>query len=249
MDKNILSDLESKTDYFGIFRKIACIGDSLSSGELVAKNDNGNRIYCDYFEYSWGQFIARKYGLTAYNFSRGGMTAKEYLNNYADEKKFWSTEFAAQAYFIALGVNDLFGAKCQVGSIDDVYPENPEKNADTFAGNYCRIISRYKRIQPRAKFFLITMPDEETDDDFHKTSKIAHAKLLYDVAEKFDNTFVIDLHKYAPKHALAHWMNGHLTPAGYLLTAEQISALTNEIIKENFDEFRDVGFIGTDLHE
>lgn len=60
-----------------VFRKIAFIGDSLSSGEFESVDTNGNRNYHDMYEYSWGQFIARKNGLTAYNFSCGGMTDRK----------------------------------------------------------------------------------------------------------------------------------------------------------------------------
>ena len=80
-----------------IFRNIACIGDSLSSGEFEALDNNGNRSYHDLFEYSWGQFIARDCGSRVYNFSRGGMTAKEYWNSVADTKQF-TTPFQLEEF-------------------------------------------------------------------------------------------------------------------------------------------------------
>ena len=48
--------------FCGIFRTIACIGDSLSSGEFESMNEEGKRGYHDYYEYSWGQYIARTIG-------------------------------------------------------------------------------------------------------------------------------------------------------------------------------------------
>lgn len=71
-----------------IFRTMAFIGDSLSSGEFETLDGDGKRSYYDLFEYSWGQYIARHNGLKAYNFSRGGMTAKEYLEGFAESKGF-----------------------------------------------------------------------------------------------------------------------------------------------------------------
>nr|MCR4719613.1 hypothetical protein [Bacillota bacterium] len=71
-----------------IFRTIAFIGDSLSSGEFETVDSEGNKEYHDLYEYSWGQYIARKNGLKAYNFSRGGMTAKCYLESFAEENGF-----------------------------------------------------------------------------------------------------------------------------------------------------------------
>ena len=62
--------------FCSIFRTIACIGDSLSSGEFESKDESGNTRYHDFYDYSWGQFLARSTGSKVYNFSRGGMTAK-----------------------------------------------------------------------------------------------------------------------------------------------------------------------------
>ena len=53
----------------GIFRKIACIGDSLSSGEFESF-ENGKRGYHDYYDYSWGQFLAQDTGSEVLNLSR-----------------------------------------------------------------------------------------------------------------------------------------------------------------------------------
>ena len=71
-----LDKLVDGYSHTSIFRTIAFIGDSLSSGEFETRDENGKTGYHDLFEYSWGQYIARKNGLKAYNFSRGGMTAK-----------------------------------------------------------------------------------------------------------------------------------------------------------------------------
>ena len=93
--------------YCGIFRTIACIGDSLSSGEMESLKEDGTKGYHDYFDYSWGQFIARDAGCEVLNFSRGGMSAKEYCESFAEANNFWSPKKACQAYIIALGVNDI----------------------------------------------------------------------------------------------------------------------------------------------
>lgn len=71
-----------------IFRSIAFIGDSLSSGEFESRDSEGKPHFHDMYEYSWGQYIARKNGLKAYNFSRGGMSAKWFIKSFADEKDF-----------------------------------------------------------------------------------------------------------------------------------------------------------------
>ncbi|MBQ5761627.1 MAG: hypothetical protein IIW02_02290 [Clostridia bacterium] len=58
-----LDNIVSDGGYISIFRTIACIGDSLSSGEFESIDNNGAKGYHDMFEYSWGQYIARMAGL------------------------------------------------------------------------------------------------------------------------------------------------------------------------------------------
>lgn len=231
-----------------IFRRIGFIGDSLSSGEFESRNAQGEKGYHDFFEYSWGQYIARKNGQKAYNFSRGGMSAREYVESFADANRFWSPEAACQAYVIALGINDLFGQQQELGSMADIDPEDWRKNRRTFAGYYAIIISRLKEIQPRAKFFFVTMARENDDRD---ELKQAHAKLLYEMAEYFDNSYVIDLFQYGPVYDQAFkerfYLYGHMNASGYIFTANMIDSYMDYIIRKNPDDFRMVPYIGTDL--
>jgi lysophospholipase L1-like esterase len=234
-----------------IFKSIACVGDSLSSGEFESVDSEGVKHYHDMFEYSWGQVMARMAGNTVYNFSRGGMTAKEYCESFADANGFWNPKYASQAYIIALGVNDILNNRQELGSVNDVDFSDYKNNKENFAGYYAGIIQRLKQIQPRAKFFLMTMADEGKSDVKIK-EKQAHAALLYDFAEKFDNTYVIDLLKYAPtydeKFKENFYLNGHMNPMGYILTAKMIASYIDYIIRHNPEDFKEIGFIGTDLH-
>ncbi len=232
-----------------IFRKIAFIGDSLSSGEFQTKDADGTNHYYDLFEYSWGQYIARKNGLTAYNFSKGGMTAKQYIETFADQKSFWSPELACQAYVIALGVNDLYNQHRELGSVEDIDVNDWQKNAKTFAGYYGAIVSRYKEIAPEAKFFFVTFPNSDRTDCTDVTS--AMIGLLYKMTEIFDNSYVIDLHKYGPyydrRFRERFYLNGHMTPEGYILTAELIDSYIDYIVRHNAQDFKFTGFINTDI--
>ena len=245
-----LDRIVSDGGFTAIFRTICCVGDSLSSGEFESLKADGNHGYHDIFEYSWGQFLSRMCGSKVYNFSRGGMTAKEYCEGFAEANGFWNPKYASQCYIIALGVNDMW-QNPELGSVSDVDFSDYKNNKKNFAGYYAEIIQRLKKIQPRAKFFLMTMADEGESDSKIK-EKQAHAALLYDFAEKFDNTYVIDLLKYAPKYDEKFKENfyllGHLNPMGYLLTAKMTASYIDYIIRRNPNDFKEVGFIGTDLH-
>lgn len=241
-----MEKLISDGGFCGIFRTIACIGDSLSSGEFEHVKEDGTTVYADMFEYSWGQFIARTTGSKVYNFSRGGMTAQEYVETFAQANDFWNPDKACQAYIIALGINDLFNAGRKLGSTEDI-KEDYSENEPTFAGHYASIIQRIKKeIQPDAKFFLMTML-RNNNPEYNKTID-AHADLLYKIAEKLGNCYVIDFRKYGPisdgLFQKNFYLYGHLTPAGYLLTAKMVMTYIDYIIRHNIHDFDRVGFIG-----
>lgn len=248
-DENPLKELLPDGGYTAIFRKIACVGDSLSSGEFEAVDKNGVRTYHDIFEHSWGQYIARMTGSKVYNFSRGGMTGKEYCESFADLNGFWDSDKKCHAYIIALGVNDIINEGQELGSIADIDLENYENNKKTFAGYLGIIIQKYREIQPHARFFLVSMPKEnDSDEVFQKKSN--HAKLLYDLAKFFPNTYVVDLFKHAPvyddKFNEKFALFGHLNPAGYLLTAKMIATYIDHVIRSDFKAFKQVGMIEED---
>ena len=245
-----LDNIAVNGGFTSIFRTIGCIGDSLASGELESF-EMGRKGYYDYFDYSWGQFIARDAGCKVYNFSRGGMTAKEYIETYADEKGFFDIEKRCQAYIIALGVNDvtdILDGKFEFGTVEDVKVDNYALNKPTFAGWYGAIISKYKEIQPHARFFLMTMPnigDEKKRIDANEK----HAELLYDIAKQFSNCFVLDFHKYAPFYndkmfKKTFYTGRHMNVMGYRLTAIMVESYIDYIIRNNADTFNQSGFIG-----
>lgn len=248
-DEKPLDRLVDSYSNTSVFRKIAFVGDSLSSGEFETRDENGKAGYHDLFEYSWGQYIARKNGLLAYNFSRGGMTAKEYIETFAEQKGFWDKDKACQAYVIALGVNDLYGKNMELGSINDIDPDDYTKNKPTFLGYYAAIISRYKEISPDAKFFFVTFPSTDTGCNDKRTLGMIEA--MYSLAEYFDNSYVIDLYKYGPKYDKQfkekYYLYGHLNPLGYVLTAKIVDSYIDYIVRHNPDDFKNIGFVGTDI--
>lgn len=235
-----------------IFRRIACIGDSLSSGEFESTKADGTKGYHDYYEQSWGQYIARMTGATVYNFSKGGMTAKEYLATFADRRGLWDEAKAAQAYIFALGVNDVVNRRQPVGSVDDIIEGDWRASAaaGTFAGDYGAVIQRYRAIQPKGRFFLMTMPRSGNPE--RDAIEEAHAALLHDIAARWEFTYVIDLFRDAPVYD-DEWkaifnMGGHMNPVGYLVTAKMVASYIDYIIRNNIEDFKQIGFIGTPHH-
>lgn len=98
-----------------IFRRIGCVGDSLSSGEFETRDPKGTPGFHDLYDFSWGQFIARDTGATVFNFSKGGMTAHDFTEFFSHEVGFEDKAKRCSAYIVALGSNDLFMEKREMG--------------------------------------------------------------------------------------------------------------------------------------
>ena len=229
----------------GIFRTIGCVGDSLSSGEFESFSEEGIVGWHDFYEYSWGQFMARDIGTKVYNFSRGGMTAKAFMESFGAQCGAWDNP--CQAYILALGVNDISAVirgDIELGTSEDI--GNPPN--DSFAGAYTNIILTLKRHQPKAKFFLMTLPQSNNDEVRSKLEE-RHAEIMYEIAEKYQNCYVLDFRKYAPvydeKFKEAFYLAGHLNPMGYRLTATMVESYIDYIIRHNPEDFKQVGFVGT----
>ena len=241
-----LDNLVPDGGFCGIFRTIGVIGDSLASGELESFEE-GITGFHDFYEYSWGQYMARTIGCKVYNFSRGGMTAKEFVESYAARCGAYNYENLCQAYIIALGVNDMNQAY-ELGDVERAVKENPSKDNQSFLTYYAKIIKSIKAKQPQAKIFLMTFPYCPQNPQEKRAKRDAWSEGIRVLAEKFENTYVLDFRRYAPAYDEKWYKTfhlGHMTPAGYLLTAKMVMSYIDWIIRNNPDEFAQVGFIGT----
>ena len=96
---------------------------------------------------------------------------------------------------------------------------------------------------------MTMMNEKENHHTSEKTEK--HREILFELSDYFDNTYVIDLYKYAPVYdnefRKKFYLGGHLNPMGYVLTAHITASYIDYIIRHNPEEFKEVGYIGTDL--
>jgi lysophospholipase L1-like esterase len=160
----------------------------------------------------------------------------------------WSKDKICQAYIIALGVNDIINQNKEFGSIADICKEDYTKNASTFVGHYAAIIQKIKKLQPRAKIFLMSTPREGNNRDENR-KKIRD--MLEELTNVFSRTYLIDLYTYAPlydEEFRSKFFLGHMTATGYILTAKMVESYIDYIIRKNPKDFNQVGFIGTDLY-
>lgn len=239
-----LDNLRESCGLTGIFKEIGVIGDSLSSGEFESISENGETLYHDMYEYAWPAVIERLTGTHFHNYSRGGMTAKEFYESWADTNDFWQWN---QAYMIALGNNDLFVFQHEIGNAGDIHPLESEKNPDTFFGNLGRIISRLKGIEKDARIFLISMQkrgEEEADAAIEMVTKE-----MEKICKLYSFTYLIDMASYGPvydeKMRETFAMGFHPNAMGYYAYGLMIGNYVDYLIRKNPKEFFEVPFIGT----
>lgn len=222
--------------------KVGVVGDSLASGACVS-NEDGTAHYRDIYEHSWGQFMARRYGLACVNLSRGGMTAADWLTD-AERGLIYAQkpENLCNAYIIGLGVNDTILGTGYTGTAADINPTDPAQNANTFCGNYGKIISHLKAIQPKCKIFVLTLP--ATDN----VSK-AYNEAIRAVAALYDGCYCIDLEGdgfYRTGFISGAGRYGHYNSVAYNAMAGHLAGLIGGYIGGNPEEFGQLEFIGTD---
>ena len=235
-----------------IFRRIGFIGDSMSSGEHEGTQEDGSKSYHDYFEYSWGQYIARSCGLEALNFSCGGLSCHNFFEQYVKVNSPFDEKKKCQAYFIALGINDINHIDelytKGFGSIKDVDFNNEDNNVDSFVGQYVRIIQKLRKLEPKCRIFVVTTADEVNEDEIKRKNFNLLEKILLELPKYFEFLYVIDIKKYGPKFnnkfRKKYFLGGHMSALGYKNFADMMIKYTDYLIESNPDEFAQVGFIG-----
>ena len=246
-----LDKIAADGGFCGIFRTIGCIGDSLSSGEFEGVAGEEEKVFYDAYEYSWGQVLGRMVGSKVYNFSCGGMSTRAFVEKDGEQRGWLDPEKACQAYIVALGVNDMTqvnGGQISFGELSDI-AEKEEDCPKTVIGNYTRIIHKYKKISPNAKFFLMNMPRCSVYDSSRQQYVEKLTEALYKMAEVFENIYVLDVRKYGPEYDQnfidTFFLRSHLNPMGYVFTAKMVASYIDYIIRKNPDDFKEIGFVGS----
>lgn len=228
---------------FSIFKKWGLIGDSLSVGHTVSKDEKttlGRNIY-----YSWGQYLARRIGNTCLNFGRSGVTSKLWMDTSETYcyPRLINPDNLCQAYIIALGAND---SEMTLGSIADVNFNDMSQNADTEYGCYAKVINAVRTVSANAPIFLFTLPYPRNSDNNIKAINEMIRTFASD-KEHFGKIFLVDLdadyNKYFETGKLKAQIGNtgwHLTSLGYLYASKVNEIALSKVISDNYSDFQDV---------
>ena len=223
-----------------IFEKVCCIGDSYTEGYIyssagVAHSNN---------QYSWVEHIKNATGRDYVNCGVSGATTKTWLTSERGLAKAQLPENKAQAYIVALQINDA-ETSLDIGTIADV-----GTSAQTYYGCTSKIIDEIFTINNDAHIFFLTQPKHYTGiHSPYRTAELAviewyqttgngthqnqvHLIDLLDYWELFQNPGCTDSSA-----------NGHYTGVGWEYTAEIIMYAWSEYINAHPMTFQDVNLI------
>lgn len=251
-----ISNLIELTDYIGTmvnrnipevvpnvfaFQTVGIIGDSLASGASNYKDDQDVWHALDRKAFAWGKFLEKRQGCTVTLFSAGGMDTETWFTS----PKGYSAAQASpcECYYIGLGVNDYASkGAAYLGTIADVNAGNEDLNANSFYGNYSKIIAKLTTIQPRCKIFCFTMPDSQSASQ----TRLDYDTAIRTVAALYDNAFLLDLSGdtfYTSEPITSTFYGAHYLATGYSMMADHILEITNKYMLAHLSDFADIQWI------
>jgi len=243
-----LSRINDSPELLSCFFNVGCIGDSLASGVSVYKNAQGETVVNseNRYPYSWGKYLERMTGNTYYNWSAGGLRTDTWLSSsYATEC--FDGKHLCQAYIIGLGQNDNNKSQgSDIGTSADIDLTDYKNNADSFYGRYAKIIQKIKEVQPKAKIFVVTDPNDSVDTNGYNVA-------VRKMADLFKFVYVLDMRKYWNDAPCKNLLNnqkryGHFNAVGYLLIAKMMMTYIDWIMQKHWEDFREIENIGTDWY-
>ena len=205
-----------------LFQKVGVVGDSYASGELAFDGK-----YIDHYEISWLQILARKNGFNGTNFSKGGMSTRTWLTDSKCMPLMQSSD-AQDLYILALGINDEALGDSYIGSEADI-----DNGADTFYGNYGKIIKAIQTKAPQAKLVIATIAD---------SSDIATKfnEAITTIANHFTIPVIVQLHDplFNSSYYKDNMIGGHPTGPVYASMAEAFERLIGQSMIDHLDYYK-----------
>ena len=221
---DIVASPQFNYNYMKMFQRIAVIGDSLSSGELVYQDEKGEWQYIDKYGNSWLSYIAKETGAVRTHYSQGGLTAKIWLDYYNHRL---SADTPYNAYFIALGTNDAYKKPYSLGEISDT------AGMATFVGYYKQIIENVKLNAPNSVIFCCSR--------YSKADSGGYNAMIKSITELYDGVFFVDIANESDitLDIGGDYVNGsHFTTLGYIRLAKNIMKIVSNVIFNNIGYFK-----------
>ena len=214
-----------------LFDKIGVVGDSYASGEIYKPDGT---LIGDNYKISWLQQLARRNGFTGFNFSTGGLSTRTWLTSEHGLVKLNSSDIC-DLYILALGINDYYGlGESYIGTENDITTK-----ADTFYGNYAKIIEAIQTKSSSSKLIMLDIAIRNNESSTNKAlinkfnDAIVKIANHYNIPVAYQNKnryFELDLYRNSMYH-------GHPSIVGYSAMATQLENTISECMFANQSYF------------
>lgn len=227
-----IDSLSVNTYAMQMFEKIGVISDSISVGWGSSSSRRNTGI-------SWVQQMARRLGCTAYNLGASGVDPIEWFQPDFEFAQYCYTQYQSvgfcDLYIIGLGLNGG-----TLGTTADINQSDYTQNAESFYGQYARIIQMINAEHPKSIVICLTEPTTRISSYDQAVRNIC--ALSYIDAQLVDLELdYFDLFN-TPEITAQHTADGlHFTPYGYSLLADATVKAISDYISKNPDPFKLVG--------
>lgn len=237
------NEFEYAKPSLAMFGRFGVIGDSYASGVLENyDNKNGDRFATLTPEMaenlSWATMLARKWGTSMLHLAKGGLSTRTWLTDDQGLKKLNESD-PQDIYYLCLGINDYYGLGDGYLGIES----DMESGADSFYGNYAKIIKAIKTKAPLAKiimFGIAIIPGESHD----RQQRFSDAQQK--IAKHFNIPFISenDDELFSSEYYIKNMGSGHPSSYLYGAMAEAFERLIQRVIYRNRDYFYSYGWNG-----
>lgn len=222
---------------FSMVRKFTVIGDSLSVGwikDYISGEASGRNT-----DYSWGQYIARRYKSVCVNNGFSGATVQRWL---ADQTyglgMLNKPENKSQVYIITLGANNM-------SDISTLGSPSTVNDPSTFYGAYQSIVNSIRNVNPLAKIMVCTFPTNYVDNETNW--KAINDAIKWIAQNNGSDIFLVNLAAYNDIYKSYPMVNtefySHYMPLGYALQSYVIACALDKVILDNYRRFGNIHLI------
>lgn len=226
-----------KDNFLQIFKKVICIGDSLTAGFTNVDNTLISSAVAKSEKLNYPGFLEKRTGNTWTNLAIGNSTSHHW--RYSDGPSESSkpdinlANVHTDLYTIALGANDV-RKSLQIGTAGDINYSNAENNADSFYGNYDYIVRKLHSFNNNASIILFTMSKIEGVNANSYNEAIRYISNKYSYCHLLDLWNIDDFNSSFLKNC---WKSSHFTPVGYNRVSSLMEFYINKMIEDNVDAF------------
>ena len=247
--KQIKAETQDETEFdyakpsLAMFGKFGVVGDSYASGVLEDFEHKQKDTFAQMTpemsdNLSWPTMLARKWGTSMLHLAKGGLSTRTWLTDDQGLKKLNESD-PQDIYYLCLGINDYFGLGDSYLGIES----DMESGADSFYGNYGKIIKAIKTKAPLAKIIMFGIAI--TPGDSHdRQQRFSDAQ--YKIAQHFGIPYISENDDvlFNSDYYLKSMGAGHPSSYLYGAIAEAFERLIQRAIYKNRDYFYSYGWNG-----